>query len=51
MHDLSKQYPEKVNDMQKELEQWENAQFIKPRWKSSSNVLIDVNGEMIYFPT
>jgi arylsulfatase A-like enzyme len=51
LHDLSKQYPNKVNELQKELDRWEKAQFIKPRWKSSANVLIDVNGEMIYFPT
>ncbi len=50
-HDLSKQYPEKVNELQKQLEQWEHTQFIKPRWKSGANVLINVDGEMIWFPT
>ena len=50
-HDLSKQYPEKVNELQKQLQQWENTQFIKPRWKSGANVLINVDGEMVWFPT
>ena len=49
-HDLSKQYPEKVNELQKQLQQWEKTQFIQPRWKSGANVLIDVDGEMIWFP-
>jgi arylsulfatase A-like enzyme len=51
LHDLSKQYPDKVNELQKQLQQWEDSQFIKPRWKSGADVLIDVNGEKIYFPT
>jgi arylsulfatase A-like enzyme len=51
LHDLSTQNPGKVNELQKELEQWEKAQFIRPRWKSGADVLIDVNEEMIYFPT
>lgn len=51
LHDLSKQYPEKLKELQKQLQQWEDEQCIKPRWKSGADVLIDVNGEMIYFPT
>ncbi len=51
LHDLSKQYPDKVNELKKELQQYENKEFIKPRWKSGADVLINVNGEMIYFPT
>lgn len=50
-HDLSKQYPAKVNELKRQLEQWENTQFIKPRWKSGADVLIDVNGEVVWFPT
>ena len=50
-HDLSKQYPEKVNELMQQMQQWEDKNFIKPHWKSSADVLIDVDGEMIYFPT
>lgn len=50
-HDLSKQYPEKVNELKQQLQNWEDNNFINPRWKSNADVLIDVDGEMIWFPT
>jgi len=50
-YDLSKQYPEKVKELKQQLEHWEDNNFINPRWKSNADVLIDVNGEMIWFPT
>ena len=50
-HDLSKQYPGKVNELKQQLQDWEDDNFIKPRWKSNADVLIDVDGEMIWFPT
>ena len=49
-HDLSKQYPEKVNALKQQLNRWKENNFIKPRWKSNADLLIDVDGEMIYFP-
>jgi len=51
LHDLSKQYPAKVNELKQQLQQWENTQFIKPRWKSGADVLINVDGEVVWFPT
>jgi hypothetical protein len=51
LHDLSKQYPGKINELKQQLEQWENTQFMQPRWKSGADVQIDVNGEVMWFPT
>jgi len=41
LHDLSKQYPGKINELKQQLEQWENTQFMQPRWKSGAERAMD----------
>jgi arylsulfatase A-like enzyme len=50
-NDLSSRRPEKVKEMLKDLEKWEKTETIKPAWPSASDVLIDVRGEKVHFPS
>ncbi len=50
LHDLSARNPAIVKELLNELKQWEQTQFIQPRWRSDADLLIDVNGEKFYFP-
>jgi len=50
-HDLSAEHPTIVTELIKELDQWEKTQTIKPAWPSTADVLIDVDGEMYFFPS
>jgi arylsulfatase A-like enzyme len=49
--DLSGSRPDIVKQLSLELQQWENTQTVKPAWPSASDVLIDVRGQIIHFPT
>jgi arylsulfatase A-like enzyme len=49
--DLSSVYPDKVNELMKELKNWENTQTVKPAWPSIADLLIAVDGEAYYFPS
>ena len=50
-HDLSRQYPEKVKQLLLLLQHWEKTQTIQPAWPSASDVIIDVRGEKVHFPS
>ncbi|HTQ27238.1 MAG TPA: sulfatase-like hydrolase/transferase [Puia sp.] len=50
-HDLSAAHPEKVQELLRELEQWEKTQTVPPAWPSAADVLIDVRGERFHFPS
>jgi arylsulfatase A-like enzyme len=49
-NDLSKKEPVKLKELQKELQQWEKTETIKPAWPSAAKMIIDVKGEKYYFP-
>jgi len=50
-HDLSSAHPEKLKELQDELKQWEDKNTVKPAWPSAADLLIDVGGELYYFPS
>ncbi len=47
--DLSKQFPDKLKELQKDLSNWE-AQMVAPMWKNVRNVLLPVGDDYFYFP-
>lgn len=47
--DFSKQFPDKVKELQKDLSNWE-AQIVSPMWKNVRNVLLPVADDYFYFP-
>ena len=49
-NDLSSVNPDKVNELMKELTNWEKTQTVKPAWPSAADLLIAVDGEQFYFP-
>jgi len=50
-HDLSREQPAKVKELKAALEQWEKTQTIPPKWPSMADLLIDVDGNIYYFPS
>ncbi|MBZ5859404.1 sulfatase-like hydrolase/transferase [Flavihumibacter profundi] len=50
-NDLSSSYPDEVNELTHELENWESTQTVKPSWPSAADFLIEVDGETYYFPS
>jgi len=50
-NDLSSRYPEKVNELMNDLENWEKTQTVKPAWPSAADLLLAVDGEEYYFPS
>lgn len=50
LHDRSTEEKDIVNDLSRQLQQWEQTQFIKPKWPSGADVLVNVNGYKFYFP-
>jgi arylsulfatase A-like enzyme len=50
-NDLSSAYPDKINELMNELENWEKTQTVKPAWPSIADLLIEVDGEEYYFPS
>jgi hypothetical protein len=50
-HDRSAEQPLLVKELKIELEHWEKTQTIKPAWPSTSDVLINVDGEIYFFPS
>ena len=51
LHDRSVDKKDIVIELSRLLQEWEQTQFIKPRWPSGADVLVNVNGHMFYFPT
>lgn len=51
LKDLSREQKEKVDELKKDLQTWEQTQTISPLWPSAADVIIDVNGKRCYFPT
>jgi arylsulfatase A-like enzyme len=49
--DLSSARQDIVKELSRELEKWEKTQTIKPSWPSASDVIIDVRGQKIHFPS
>ncbi|WP_336517999.1 sulfatase-like hydrolase/transferase [Pollutibacter soli] len=49
-HDQSVANPGKVTELMKELQLWEKEKTVKPAWPSTADVLIDVDGEIYFFP-
>ena len=49
-YDRSAEHPALVKELKTELAHWEKTQTIKPAWPSISDVLINVDGEIYYFP-
>ena len=49
--DLSVQQPAKLKELQEELRQWEKKTTIKPLWPSAADVIIDVRGKKVRFPS
>lgn len=49
--DLSAKRKDLVNELVRDLDQWEKTQTIKPAWPSASDVLIDVRGKRVHFPS
>jgi arylsulfatase A-like enzyme len=49
--DLSSSFPDKVNELLRELHTWEKTQTVKPAWPSAADVVIEVDGEEYYFPS
>ncbi len=50
-NDLSSVNPDKVNELMKELANWEKTQTVNPAWPSAADLLITVDGEEFYFPS
>ncbi|WP_262493718.1 sulfatase-like hydrolase/transferase [Niastella koreensis] len=50
-NDLSAKRKDLVTELSRELDQWEKTQTIKPAWPSASDVLIDVGGRLVHFPS
>lgn len=50
-HDKSAEMPQKVKELTRELRLWEKEKTIKPAWPSTADVLIDVDGEIYFFPS
>ena len=50
-NDLSAQYPEKLKELRKELNDWEKKNTINPLWPSAADVMIEVNGKHFRFPS
>ena len=50
-NDLSSAQPDKVKELQDALKHWEDTNTIKPAWPSAADLLIDVGGEIYYFPS
>jgi arylsulfatase A-like enzyme len=50
-HDLSLTRPEKLKQLLRLLENWEKTQTVKPAWPSASDVIIDVRGQKVHFPS
>ena len=50
-HDLAPAHPEKTRQLLRLLRQWEKTQTIKPAWPSASDVIIDVRGQKVHFPS
>ncbi len=49
--DLSAQEPAKLKELQEALMQWEKKNTIKPLWPSAADVIIDVRGKKVRFPS
>ena len=49
--DLSAQQPAKLKELLDELRQWEKKNTIKPLWPSAADVIIDVRGKKVRFPS
>lgn len=50
-YDLSATRPEKLKELLEALRQWEKKNAIQPLWPSAADVIIDVNGKKIRFPS
>ena len=50
-HDLAPARPGLVKQLTQELKNWEKTQTIKPAWPSASDVILDVRGEKVHFPS
>jgi arylsulfatase A-like enzyme len=50
-NDLSSGMPQKVIELTRELEIWEQKETIKASWPSAADLLIEVDGEEYYFPS
>jgi arylsulfatase A-like enzyme len=50
-NDLSSGFPDKVNELMRDLSVWEKTQTVEPAWPSAADVMIEVDGEEYYFPS
>jgi arylsulfatase A-like enzyme len=50
-NELSSSRPDIVKQLVHLLEQWEKTETIAPAWPSASDVIIDVRGEKVHFPS
>ena len=50
-NDLSAAHPAKVKYLLRLLQEWEKTQTVKPAWPSASDVIIDVRGQKVHFPS
>jgi arylsulfatase A-like enzyme len=50
-HDLFKNRPDKVKELQDALKDWELKNSVPPLWPSAADVLIEVNGKWYRFPS
>jgi arylsulfatase A-like enzyme len=50
-HDLSSLHPDKVKSLLHLLQQWEKTETVKPAWPSASDVIIEVRGKKVHFPS
>lgn len=50
-YDLSASRPDKLKELLDALCQWEKNNTIQPLWPSAADVIIDVNGEKVRFPS
>lgn len=50
-NDQSKQEPARLKELRDALDEWEQKNTVAPRWPSSSDILIEVNGKWYRFPS
>lgn len=49
--DLAPTHPEKVKQLLHLLQLWEKTETLRPSWPSASDVIIDVRGQKVHFPS